>query len=157
MSTRFFKLPGRGRKPGTEATPGALLTDRQHQLIEQELALLARLLEIMGRYPAAQEDQAAVTGELKRHVAVLRNAISRLVVWEQPPTESNEGKEVFFTYASSIDRIGKELQQAVDKGDMPAAARSLDQIAKACNSCHHFFRLRIKDSVVGPSVGDPTP
>ena len=42
MSTRFFKLPGRGRKPGTEASAGALLTDRQHQLIEQELALLAR-------------------------------------------------------------------------------------------------------------------
>jgi small GTP-binding protein len=60
MSTRFFKLPGRGRKPGTEATAGALLTERQHQLIEQELALLARLLETMGRYPAAQEDQAAV-------------------------------------------------------------------------------------------------
>ncbi|MFN8664381.1 MAG: hypothetical protein U0075_21035, partial [Thermomicrobiales bacterium] len=60
MSTRFFKLPGRGRKPGTEASAGALLTDRQHQLIEQELALLARLLEIMERYPAAQEDQAAV-------------------------------------------------------------------------------------------------
>ena len=45
MSTRFFKLPGRGRKPGTEASAGALLTDRQHQLIEQELTLLSRLLD----------------------------------------------------------------------------------------------------------------
>ncbi|MCA9864466.1 MAG: dynamin family protein, partial [Thermomicrobiales bacterium] len=94
MSTRFFKLPGRGRKPGTEASAGALLTDRQHQLIEQELALLARLLEIMGRYPAAQEDQAAV----KRAADHLTSLFLLVIVGE-----FNAGKSAFINALVGAD------------------------------------------------------
>ena len=94
MSTRFFKLPGRGRKPGTEAVPGALLTDRQHQLIEQELALLAQLLDIMGRYPAAQEDQSAVT----RAAEHLTSLFLLVIVGE-----FNAGKSAFINALAGAD------------------------------------------------------
>ncbi len=60
MSRRLFQLPGRARKEGQDPAAGALLTDRQHLLIEEELGLLTRLLDILSRYPAAEEDEAAV-------------------------------------------------------------------------------------------------
>lgn len=96
------------------------------------------------------EDRAAVKAELTTLVSGFRQAIGRLRVWEHPPTESNEGKDVFLTYANSIDKTAAELELAIDRDDDHAAARSLEQIAKTCNSCHHFFRLEIKDSVAGP-------
>jgi small GTP-binding protein len=60
MSRRLFQLPGRARQNGQVAAPGALLTDLQTQLVEEELALLKRLLDILARYPAAEEDKGAV-------------------------------------------------------------------------------------------------
>ncbi len=60
MSRRLFQLPGRTRQEGQEPSAGALLTDRQQQLIEEELGLLTRLLDTLSRYPAAEEDEAAV-------------------------------------------------------------------------------------------------
>ncbi|MFT4040611.1 MAG: dynamin family protein, partial [Thermomicrobiales bacterium] len=94
MSKRLFKMPGRGRKPGTQASAGALLTDRQHQFIEQELALLARLLDIMDRYPAAQEDQAAV----KRAADQLTSLFLLVIVGE-----FNAGKSAFVNALAGAD------------------------------------------------------
>jgi small GTP-binding protein len=85
MSRRLFQLPGRARQDGQEPA-GALLTDRQHQLIEEELALLKRLLDVLSRYPAAEEDQAAV-----RRAADNLTALFLLVV----VGEFNAGKSAF--------------------------------------------------------------
>lgn len=103
------------------------------------------------------EDQAALKTELQSLAAGLRESIGRLRVWQHPPTESKEGKDVFLTYANSIDRMAVELELAIKADDDRAAAVSLEQIAKTCNNCHHFFRLEIKDSVVGPNVTSQLP
>ena len=60
MSRRLFQLPGRARRDGQEPVAGALLTEQQHELVAEELALLARLEDILTRYPAAEEDRGAV-------------------------------------------------------------------------------------------------
>ena len=103
------------------------------------------------------EDQAALKTELQSLVAGLRQSIGRLRVWQHPPTESKEGKDVFLTYANSIDRMAAQLELEIKTDNDQAAARSLEQIAKTCNNCHHFFRLEIKDSVVGPNVTSQLP
>jgi hypothetical protein len=103
------------------------------------------------------EDPAALKTELQSLAAGLRKSLGRLIVWEHPPTESVQGKEVFFTYATSIDKMVVQLESAIAGDDPQSAARSLEQIAKTCNNCHHFFRLEIKDSVVSPNVTSQLP
>jgi small GTP-binding protein len=86
MSRRLFQLPGRTRRDGQDPAAGAILTERQHQLIEDELALLERLLDILTRFPAAEEDQAAV-----RRAAEHLTALFLLVI----VGEFNAGKSAF--------------------------------------------------------------
>jgi hypothetical protein len=90
----------------------------------------------------------AVAAELQRTAAVLQGAVARLREWSQPPTESREGREVFYTYAKSVDSATQRLVAAAAQKDNDAAAAQLEQIAGTCNNCHHFFRLRLRDSVV---------
>jgi small GTP-binding protein len=86
MSRRLFQLPGRTRRDGQDPAAGAILTERQHQLIEDELGLLERLLDILTRFPAAEEDQAAV-----RRAAEHLTALFLLVI----VGEFNAGKSAF--------------------------------------------------------------
>lgn len=86
MSRRLFQLPGRTRRDGQEPSAGALLTEQQHQLIEEELVLLERLTDTLDRFPAAEEDVAAV-----RRAAEHLTALFLLVV----VGEFNAGKSAF--------------------------------------------------------------
>ncbi|HLU65609.1 MAG TPA: hypothetical protein VKZ63_05010, partial [Kofleriaceae bacterium] len=65
---------------------------------------------------------------------------------------SEQGREVFFTYASTVDRAAERLVVAIESDNGGAAQSELRKIAEACNSCHHFFRLKIEDSVVPSST-----
>lgn len=73
---------------------GALLTDQQHKLIEEELALLTRLLDTLERYPAADEDEAAV-----RRAADHLTSLFLLVV----VGEFNAGKSAFINALVGAD------------------------------------------------------
>jgi small GTP-binding protein len=86
MSRRLFQLPGRARRDGQEPSAGALLTEQQHQLIEDELGLLERLTGTLDRFPASDEDEAAV-----RRAADHLTALFLLVV----VGEFNAGKSAF--------------------------------------------------------------
>jgi small GTP-binding protein len=86
MSRRLFQLPGRARRDGQEPSAGALLTEQQHQLIADELALLERLTDTLERFPAADEDEAAV-----RRAAEHLTALFLLVI----VGEFNAGKSAF--------------------------------------------------------------
>jgi len=86
MSRRLFQLPGRSRRDGQEPAAGTLLTDQQHTLIENELGLLGRLSDTLARYPASEDDQAAV-----RRAAEHLTALFLLVV----VGEFNAGKSAF--------------------------------------------------------------
>ena len=86
MSRRLFQLPGRARRDGQEPAAGALLTDRQQELIAHELQLLERLAGTLTRFPAAVEDQEAVS-----RAAEHLTALFLLVV----VGEFNAGKSAF--------------------------------------------------------------
>jgi hypothetical protein len=97
-----------------------------------------------------EEDPVKLRTEMTRHGETLLNSLARLRGWPQPPTVTEEGREVFFTYALSVDKSAQQLLDAIGRSDNATAAKQLESIAKACNNCHHFFRLDIEDSVVGP-------
>ncbi len=94
MSRRLFQLPGRARRDGQEPSAGALLTEQQHQLIEDELGLLQRLADTLDRFPAAEEDEAAV-----RRAADHLTALFLLVV----VGEFNAGKSAFINALIGAD------------------------------------------------------
>src|SRR5215207_5683555 len=70
MSRRVFQLPGRARRDGQVPVAGALLTGQEQKLIEDELALLERLSDVLARYPAAEEDQSAVKRAAEHLIAL---------------------------------------------------------------------------------------
>src|SRR5262245_35239914 len=94
MSRRLFELPGRARREGQPPEAGALLTPRQHELIADELALLQRLSDIFARYPAAEEDQAAI-----KRAADHLTALFLLVI----VGEFNSGKSAFINALIGAD------------------------------------------------------
>lgn len=97
-----------------------------------------------------QEDPQALQRELTTAAAVLQTSIARLRGWPDPPTKTPEAREVFFTFAAAVDQSAARLTEAVSRFDSTTAAAQMEQIAKTCNSCHHFFRLKIEDSVLPP-------
>src|SRR5215213_183978 len=70
MSRRVFQLPGRARRDGQVPPAGALLTGQEQKLVEDELALLDRLADALARYPAGEEDQAAVKRAAEHLIAL---------------------------------------------------------------------------------------
>jgi hypothetical protein len=94
------------------------------------------------------EEPDKLKTEMANAAAVLRTSIAQLRTWKEPPTQSVQGREVFYTYATSVDASTKRLADALDRNDNGEAARQMKQISDTCNSCHHFFRLKIEDSVV---------
>src|SRR5262245_5717380 len=54
MVREMFRFKRRGN------APGAILTEQQHDLLAEELALLERLAQILDDYPATEEDKAAI-------------------------------------------------------------------------------------------------
>jgi hypothetical protein len=103
---------------------------------------------------AEMEDPQAVRNELGVAGANLRISIGKLRQWHDPPTESAQGRDVFLTYASSIDTMTVKLIGSIDRDDRRKALVELEEIADTCNNCHHFFRLKVDDSVVTRTTGD---
>lgn len=97
-----------------------------------------------------EEDPIKLKTEMTRHGKTLLTSLARLRSWPHPPTITDEGREVFFTYALNVDESAQRLLDAIGRTDNATAAKQLETIARACNNCHHFFRLDIEDSVVGP-------
>ncbi len=95
-----------------------------------------------------QEDPNAVRAELQRFATMLRGSILELRDWKELPTQSREGRDVFYTYAASVDRQAQTLFDAIQRKDNDTAVAQMQDIADTCNNCHHFFRLEIEDSVV---------
>jgi hypothetical protein len=101
---------------------------------------------------AETEDPQAVRVELSTAGTTLRSAIGKLKMWHEVPTESAQGRDVFLTYAASIDGLTGKLMDSIGQNDRPKALNQLEEIADTCNNCHHFFRLKLEDSVVMRNV-----
>jgi len=83
----------------------------------------------------------------------LHDAARDLVDWAEPPTQTAEAREVFFTYAQHLEYHAARLEDAAAQRETQLADDTLEEIRQTCNGCHHFFRPAAKFS---PDVGyDP--
>jgi hypothetical protein len=83
---------------------------------------------------------------------VLKEAARDLVHWSDPPVHSASARDVFYTYARNLERHVGILEVATQNHDTERSARSLEEIRRTCNGCHHFFRpasLFSRDVAVG--------
>lgn len=110
--------------------------------------VFSRLTFLVFHGESVETDPAALQAELVKNAAQLQVAIARLRAIPKPPTSTDEGRAVFFTYADSVSKSTEQLLEAIARREPAGAAAKLEQIADTCNSCHHFFRLKIEDSVV---------
>ncbi len=81
MVREVFRIRRRGR-----GESGAILSEQQHDLLAEELALLERLAEILDDYPATEEDKESIT-DAAEHLT----ALFLLVI----VGEFNSGKSAF--------------------------------------------------------------
>ncbi len=136
-----------GSKPSgtTPATPTAL-----GLLMKEEVNPSFSRLSVLV-FHAEDIDPSVLERERKAWSRRLAAATEKLPAWPTPPSEtarSDEAKEVFHTYADVVDAGAKKLVTAIDRRDERAAQEQMKLIAKTCNQCHHFFRLKLEDSVV---------
>jgi small GTP-binding protein len=90
MVREVFKLGRRGRRGGE----AAILSDRQHELIAEELGLLQRLATVLDEFPATEEDRDSID-EAAEHLT----ALFMLVI----VGEFNSGKSAFINALVGAD------------------------------------------------------
>jgi hypothetical protein len=78
--------------------------------------------------------------------AMLREGISKVRAIVDPPTLTQEGRAVFFTYVDSMVRDTDALTDAIGRRDRGRTEKLVGKISQTCNDCHHFFRLKIEDT-----------
>jgi hypothetical protein len=135
------------RTPSSNARTDASMADLA-LLMRNDINPAFSKLTFLVFHGSSEDNPTEVRAELARAAGVLRTSIGQLRTWRQPPTETEQGREVFYTYAMSVDAATQRLLDAVQREDASTAATQLQQISRTCNSCHHFFRLDIEDSVV---------
>ena len=123
-------------------------------LMKNEINPAFSKLTFLIRHADTMQEDPASKDELQQAALVLRGAMTKLRGWATPPTESAQGREVFYTFATSVDGTTTKLFDSINLGDMRSARAQLQQIADTCNNCHHFFRLDLRDSVVGEPYVD---
>lgn len=136
------------QEPPPEAPPTNQVTPLGLLMKNQVNATFSKLVVFIFHSDTLEMEPEALKAELRRAGQTLKGALARVREWNDPPTQSPEGREVFYTYANSVDRATQRLVDAIERDDNAAAATEMEQIANTCNSCHHFFRLKIKDSVI---------
>ena len=72
----------------------------------------------------------------------LRLGVAKVRAIVNPPVQTNEAREVFFTYVDSLVRDSESLVNAVGYRDRAKTEAALNKISDTCNNCHHFFRLK---------------
>ncbi len=138
------KAPGPPAEKRSDAGMAALAALMKNQINPA----FSKLTFLVFHAEELQEDPNAVRAELQRFATMLRGSIIELRDWKELPTQSREGRDVFYTYAASVDRQAQTLFDAIQRKDNDTAVAQMQEIADTCNNCHHFFRLEIEDSVV---------
>jgi hypothetical protein len=138
--------------PASDRAPDAGMAALAALMKNQINPAFSKLTFLVFHGDELQEDPNAVRMEMQRAATTLRGSISQLREWpEVSSSQSPEGREVFYTYAASVDRQTQRLFEAIEKRDNDTAATQMQDIADTCNNCHHFFRLKLEDSVVPAS------
>jgi Cytochrome C' len=78
--------------------------------------------------------------------SILHDAARDLVGWSNPPVVSDQGREVFFTYAQQLEDHAARLEDAAAQHEAQDTVDTVEEIRQTCNGCHHFFRPASKFS-----------
>ena len=60
--------------------------------------------------------------------------------WQELPGESEQSKQVFYEYATSLRSDALKLVSAIRDSQWDNAAKIFESLHRKCDSCHHFFR-----------------
>ncbi|MGE0398281.1 MAG: hypothetical protein AB7T06_16375 [Kofleriaceae bacterium] len=148
VSLVLFAACTKAPVPATDRPPDAGMAALAALMKNQINPAFSKLTFLVFHGEELQEDANAVRAEMQRAASTLRGSISELRDWRELSTQSAEGRDVFFTFAANVDRQAQKLVEAIEKRDADTAMTQMQDIADTCNNCHHFFRLRIEDSVV---------
>jgi hypothetical protein len=124
---------------------------------EQVNPAFSRLAFLLFHGGTIDAEPAAMRADLVAAAQALSGAIGQLRVWTHVPAQTEQGKEVFFTYATAVGAMTDELAVAITTGDDVGAKAKLTRIADTCDRCHHFFRLEVEDSVIPNAKGQTKP
>jgi len=136
-------------KPATVAAPARPSSPALNKLMNEQVNPAFSRLSFLGFHADTQDDPEAARAELATTSRRFAAATAQVAAWADPPVQSAQGREVFQSYAVTLDRDARRLVEAIASGDDATTTSLLEGIAATCNNCHHFFRLEIKDSVVG--------
>jgi cytochrome c556 len=70
----------------------------------------------------------------------LARAAEMLGKWQELPGESEQSKQVFVEYATSLRTDALKLVSAIRDNQRDNAAKIFESLHRKCDSCHHFFR-----------------
>ena len=134
------------------AAPAQLVVESEKSAMLPDLPL-GRFMREEVNVPFSFVMLEAVTTQSDRRVhraaIVLREAARDLLLWDDPPVESVEGRDVFYAYAQNLEFHVGALEDAAAQRETQRTADSVEQIRQTCNNCHRFFRPA---SVISPDV-----
>jgi hypothetical protein len=144
----FLVACAKSPMPPSDKTPDAGMAALAALMKNQINPAFSKLMFLVFHEDELQEEPNAVRAEQQRFARLLRTSIGELREWKELSTQTPEGREVFYTFASNVDRQTQQLFDAIERRDRATAEAHMQDIADTCNNCHHFFRLKIEDSVV---------
>jgi hypothetical protein len=77
--------------------------------------------------------------------------------WQDLPGESEQSKQVFFEYATSLRSDALKLVGAIRDSQWENAAKIFESLHRKCDSCHHFFRYEQPGGTEMPPRGAVRP
>ncbi len=134
--------------PATERPAQAGMTELAALMKNHINPSFSRLTFLVFHGDELQENATNLRTEMQQTVTVLRRAVGELRDWRELQTQSAQGRDVFNAFATNVDRQAQQLFDAIDRRDADGTEKQMQDIADTCNNCHHFFRLKIEDSVV---------
>jgi hypothetical protein len=137
---------------GSPATPPVVTPARAavapvsplHEIMAAEVNDAYSALSFLVFHAEGGPDFPAITARSE----VLRGGFAKVRALPALPPQSDAAREVFFTYIDSIAGDADRFRQAIGARDHAQMAATLARIGRACNHCHHFFRLDIQDAAV---------
>ncbi len=138
--------------PPRTVTPTIGSSKELQALMKEQVNPTFSKLTFLAFHAEEMEDTVSARRQMAEQATRLSSAFARLRDFRTPPTQTPEGREVFFAYAQAVDGYAQKLVGAVATNAEADVQKHLESISKTCNDCHHFFRLDIEDSVVGPGA-----
>jgi hypothetical protein len=131
---------GACRPPAQETAPPAPVAQRKHS---PALAMFMRSrmnppfsrITFFMFHAEGQEASALLSA-----VEALAEATRQVAVWPDPPTVTEQAREVFFEYARQAEKDAAHLVEIVRSGDRDGMVRAFEDVQRRCDNCHHYFR-----------------